>query len=147
RQENQDLGKLEKLHKKIGILISSMYKYTDDISTTKTTNKFPIYYWRAKQYKEKTSKLLLDHPCFYDSYFGWENYSTKNYYDYKGSIIFHDPIPGNHYTIMKEENSIFLANEFKKYLITAEKISLKNDHHDYNELSNNRKNPFFSYIE
>ncbi|RIA84254.1 hypothetical protein C1645_423296 [Glomus cerebriforme] len=103
RAENEDPTKIEMFKKQIGTLISSMYSYTSD-TTIETVQKFPIHYWRAKDYAGKTSKLLLDHPSFHEPNFGWEHY-------YKGDITFHRPIPGHHYNVLREETAGRLARE------------------------------------
>ncbi|CAG8785047.1 13516_t:CDS:1, partial [Acaulospora morrowiae] len=84
RQENEDSVKTQEFKRQIGILIASMYSYTDDITTPEAIQPFPIHYWRARDYNEKTSKLLLDHPSFGEANFGWDRY--------QGNITFHRPV-------------------------------------------------------
>ncbi|CAG8432958.1 11019_t:CDS:2 [Diversispora eburnea] len=106
RQQSQDPVKLESFKRQIGILTASMYNYTYDITRPEAIQSFPIHYWRAKDYNKKTSKLLLDHPSFNEPNFGWEKY--------QGEIIFHRPVSGNHYTILREETSGRLAYEIAR---------------------------------
>ncbi|CAG8438120.1 11242_t:CDS:2 [Acaulospora colombiana] len=104
RQGSEDPAKIEEFKRQIGILIASMYNYTDDVSTPEAIQPFPVHYWRAKDYQAKTSKLLLDHPLFNEANFGWDRY--------QGEITFHRPVSGNHYTILREETSGRLSREF-----------------------------------
>lgn len=104
RVENEDPSKIEAFKRQIGKLIASMYSYTSDHTTNESVQQFPIHYWRAKEYAGKTSKLLLDHPSFHESNFGWENY--------QGEITFHRPISGHHYNVLREETAGRLAREF-----------------------------------
>ncbi|CAB4374211.1 unnamed protein product [Rhizophagus irregularis] len=104
RAENEDPSKIEAFKRQIGKLIASMYSYTSDHTTNESVQQFPIHYWRAKDYARKTSKLLLDHPSFHESNFGWEHY--------QGEITFHRPISGHHYNVLREETAGRLAREF-----------------------------------
>jgi hypothetical protein len=104
RSENEDPAKIEAFKRQIGKLIASMYSYTSDHTTIEAVQQFPIHYWRAKDYAGKTSKLLLDHPSFHESNFGWEHY--------QGEITFHRPISGHHYNVLREETAGRLAREF-----------------------------------
>ncbi|CAG8507758.1 11086_t:CDS:2, partial [Dentiscutata heterogama] len=108
RQEFSDPVETEAFKRKVGILIASMYSHTADITTMDSIQPFPIHYWRAKDFAGKTSNLLLDHPLFNEPNFGWERY--------QGNITFHRPIPGNHYTILREETSGRLAKEIDTHM-------------------------------
>jgi len=105
-EEEEEDPRTDELKQKIRKLATLMYNYTDDISSN--NNDIPIHYWRAKDFAEKTSNLLLDHPLFNEPYFGWERY--------QGNIKFHRPIPGNHYTILREEISGRLAKEIDMHM-------------------------------
>ncbi|CAG8461189.1 3686_t:CDS:2 [Cetraspora pellucida] len=108
RQESSDPIEIEAFKRKVGILIASMYNHTADITTVDSIQPFPIHYWRAKDFAGKTSNLLLDHPLFNEPNFGWERY--------QGNITFHRPIPGNHYSILREDTSGRLAKEIDMHM-------------------------------
>ncbi|CAJ0646168.1 15617_t:CDS:10 [Entrophospora sp. SA101] len=111
-----DDAQTKELKQTISKLIALMYNYTDDISSNNIN--IPVHYWRAREYDGKTNSLLLDHPEFHSTYFGWENYN-KN--DNNKNITFHEPLPGHHFSIMKVDNSGRLAREMDKIIPTIKR--------------------------
>nr|CAG8565796.1 15096_t:CDS:10 [Entrophospora candida] len=106
-----DDAQTKELKQTICKLIALMYNYTDDISSNNIN--IPVHYWRAREYNGKTNSLLLDHPEFHSTYFGWENYNKNNN---SKNITFHEPLPGHHFSIMKVDNSGRLAREMDKII-------------------------------